>query len=140
MGDGVQPVVLRVLRGGIAVIPGVQQVDLLKAQGQEGSQGIRVGIGEIAVPAERHWGAQTQRSLENFKIGGQRQPREIIAAFALLGEAQGRGVLEVGPANADQVRVSRFQPAEGPRQPLQGSGTGSSPLSSGRRAAAPRRI
>ena len=30
-------------------------------------------MGEIRVPAERHWGAQTQRSLENFKIGGQRQ-------------------------------------------------------------------
>ena len=40
-------------------------------------------MGEIAVPAERHWGAQTQRSLENFKIGGQRQPREIITAFEI---------------------------------------------------------
>ena len=40
-------------------------------------------MGEVRVPADRHWGAQTQRSLENFKIGGQRQPREIIAAFAL---------------------------------------------------------
>ena len=44
-------------------------------------------MGEIAVPAERHWGAQTQRSLENFKIGAQRQPREIITAFAYLKEA-----------------------------------------------------
>ena len=44
-------------------------------------------MGEIAVPAEHHWGAQTQRSLENFKIGGQRQPREIITAFAYLKEA-----------------------------------------------------
>ena len=37
-------------------------------------------MGEIAVPAEHHWGAQTQRSLENFKIGGQREPQEIITA------------------------------------------------------------
>ena len=44
-------------------------------------------MGEIAVPADRHWGAQTQRSLENFKIGGQRQPKEIITAFACLKEA-----------------------------------------------------
>ena len=29
-------------------------------------------MGEIAVPADHHWGAQTQRSLENFRIGGQR--------------------------------------------------------------------
>jgi len=44
-------------------------------------------MGTVAVPADRHWGAQTQRSLENFKIGGQRQPREIITAFAYLKEA-----------------------------------------------------
>ncbi len=44
-------------------------------------------MGEIAVPADRRWGAQTQRSLENFKIGGQRQPGEIITAFAYLKEA-----------------------------------------------------
>ena len=44
-------------------------------------------MGSVAVPADRHWGAQTQRSLENFRIGGQRQPREIISAFAYLKEA-----------------------------------------------------
>ncbi len=44
-------------------------------------------MGEIAVPADRHWGAQTQRSLENFKISGERQPQEIITAFAYLKEA-----------------------------------------------------
>ena len=44
-------------------------------------------MGEIAVPAERHWGAQTQRSLENFRIGGEKQPEEIITAFAYLKEA-----------------------------------------------------
>ena len=47
-------------------------------------------MGEIAVPADHHWGAQTQRSLENFRIGGQRQPREIITAFAYLKEACAR--------------------------------------------------
>ncbi len=35
-------------------------------------------MGEIAVPAERHWGAQTQRSLENFPIGTEKMPREIL--------------------------------------------------------------
>ena len=44
-------------------------------------------MGEVAVPATHHWGAQTQRSLENFPIGGQRQPREIIEAFAYLKDA-----------------------------------------------------
>ena len=53
-------------------------------------------MGEIAVPAERHWGAQTQRSLENFKIGGQRQPKEIITAFACLKEACARANAAAG--------------------------------------------
>lgn len=44
-------------------------------------------MGEVKVPANHHWGAQTQRSFENFKIGGQRQPKEVIAAFAYLKEA-----------------------------------------------------
>lgn len=44
-------------------------------------------LGEINVPADSHWGAQTQRSVQNFKIGGQRQPTEIIRAFAYLKEA-----------------------------------------------------
>lgn len=44
-------------------------------------------MGEITVPAEHYWGAQTQRSLKNFKIGKERQPEEIIEAFAYLKEA-----------------------------------------------------
>ncbi len=41
-------------------------------------------MGEIRVPEHAYWGAQTQRSFENFKIGGQRMPEEIILAFAYL--------------------------------------------------------
>ena len=37
-------------------------------------------MGEVQVPADRLWGAQTQRSLENFKIGGDRMPIELIHA------------------------------------------------------------
>ena len=44
-------------------------------------------MGEIQVPAAHYWGAQTQRSLENFKIGEERMPCEIIEAFALLKKA-----------------------------------------------------
>lgn len=44
-------------------------------------------MGYINVPAERYWAAQTQRSSENFKIGGQRMPIEIIRAFAILKKA-----------------------------------------------------
>ncbi|MDD7268058.1 MAG: class II fumarate hydratase [Lachnospiraceae bacterium] len=44
-------------------------------------------MGEIAVPAERAWGAQTQRSLQNFAIGNELMPTEIIRAFAVLKSA-----------------------------------------------------
>jgi fumarate hydratase, class II len=41
-------------------------------------------FGPIAVPADRLWGAQTQRSLQNFDISGERQPREIIRALVQI--------------------------------------------------------
>lgn len=41
-------------------------------------------MGKIEVPADRYWGAQTQRSLQNFKIGGDRFPREMIRALGIL--------------------------------------------------------
>lgn len=41
-------------------------------------------VGEIQVPADKLWKAQTQRSLENFKIGTEKMPIEIIRAFAIL--------------------------------------------------------
>src|SRR5918995_4686517 len=39
-------------------------------------------FGPIEVPVQRLWGAQTQRSLQNFNISGERQPRELIRALA----------------------------------------------------------
>lgn len=47
----------------------------------------RDSMGEMQVPANRYWAAQTQRSLENFKIGGEIMPREITHAFGLLKKA-----------------------------------------------------
>lgn len=44
-------------------------------------------MGFIDVPAEAYWAAQTQRSSQNFKIGGQRMPIEVIRAFAILKKA-----------------------------------------------------
>ena len=41
-------------------------------------------MGEVKVPEEHWWGAQTQRSLENFVIGTETMPREIVQAFAIL--------------------------------------------------------
>lgn len=44
-------------------------------------------IGDVQVPSDKYWGAQTQRSLENFKIGGHKMPIEVIRAFAYLKKA-----------------------------------------------------
>jgi len=44
-------------------------------------------LGEVKVPADRLWGAQTQRSLENFSIGKDLIPREMISAYAILKKA-----------------------------------------------------
>ena len=47
----------------------------------------RDSMGEMQVPADRYWGAQTQRSFQNFKIGGDVMPREITHAFGILKKA-----------------------------------------------------
>lgn len=44
-------------------------------------------MGEMQVPADRYWAAQTQRSFQNFKIGGEVMPREITKAFGILKKA-----------------------------------------------------
>jgi len=53
-------------------------------------------IGSVAVPADKYWGAQTQRSKDNFKIGGQLMPAEIIWAFAILKKAAAITNVELG--------------------------------------------
>jgi fumarate hydratase class II len=53
-------------------------------------------IGYIDVPADKYWAAQTQRSLQNFKIGGQQMPQEVIRAFAILKKAAAQTNAELG--------------------------------------------
>jgi len=62
-------------------------------------------MGEVKVPAEKYWGAQTQRSLENFKIGnhGDRMPIEIIYAFAYLKKAAALVNHELGKLNEEKA-------------------------------------
>ena len=45
-------------------------------------------MGEVRVPADKLYGAQTQRSIDNFKIGVEKMPEEIIKAFAILKRQQ----------------------------------------------------
>jgi fumarate hydratase class II len=60
-------------------------------------------MGELQVPADKYWGAQTQRSLQNFKIGGQRMPLEVIRAFAVLKKAAALTNAELGVLSQDKA-------------------------------------
>lgn len=53
-------------------------------------------MGEIAVPADRLWGAQTQRSLQNFRIGGERMPAEVVRALGVVKLAAARTNVRFG--------------------------------------------
>ena len=61
-------------------------------------------MGEVKVPADKYWGAQTERSFENFKIGGPRHqmPLEIIKAFGYLKKAAAITNCELGVLPADK--------------------------------------
>jgi fumarate hydratase class II len=60
-------------------------------------------MGEVKVPAEKYWGAQTERSRNNFKIGPEASmPREIIYAFAYLKKAAAMANTELGVLSADK--------------------------------------
>ncbi len=53
-------------------------------------------MGTVPVPADRYWGAQTQRSIENFNIGGERMPEPLIRAFGILKRAAAEANIQLG--------------------------------------------
>ncbi|HVM82956.1 MAG TPA: class II fumarate hydratase, partial [Candidatus Binatia bacterium] len=53
---------------------------MAKAASKSATRSETDSFGPIEVPAEKLWGAQTQRSLQNFRIGGQRMPVGLIRA------------------------------------------------------------
>lgn len=62
-------------------------------------------MGPVQVPAEKYWGAQTQRSKENFTIGGQLMPKEVIKAFAILKKAAAYTNNELGVLPKDKAEI-----------------------------------
>ena len=58
-------------------------------------------IGEIDVPANRYWGAQTQRSLQNFKIGGEKMPAPLVQALGIQKKAAALANMDLGVLNKD---------------------------------------
>ncbi len=73
-------------------------------------------MGTIDVPADRYWGAQTQRSLENFKIGGERMPRSILRAMGIVKHASASANQKLGRLDseiADAIRSAGQQVIDG---------------------------
>ena len=64
-------------------------------------------MGEVRVPADRYWGAQTQRSCMNFRIGiGQESmPKEIIYAFGILKQAAARANYALNPQKMTEEKL-----------------------------------
>jgi len=65
----------------------------------------RDSMGEMQVPADKYWGAQTQRSLQNFEIGGEVMPREITRAFGILKKAAALANHKISPQRMDDRRL-----------------------------------
>lgn len=63
-------------------------------------------LGEVQVPADKLWGAQTQRSIQHFSIGTELMPREMIGAYAILKMAAARANHAIGWLDASATRSS----------------------------------
>jgi fumarate hydratase class II len=73
-------------------------------------------MGEIDVPSDRYWGAQTQRSLHHFDIGNETMPLPLVRAFGILKGASAQVNLDLGklePELADLIKQAANEVAEG---------------------------
>ncbi len=73
-------------------------------------------LGPMEVPADKLWGAQTARSLENFKIGGQTQPKPLIRALGIVKHCAARANLaldNIEPELGDAIAAAALEVAEG---------------------------
>ncbi len=64
-------------------------------------------MGQVEVPSDRYWGAQTQRSVQNFKIGGERFPREMIWALGIVKQSVAEVNRDLGLLTPDETEVIR---------------------------------
>ena len=62
-------------------------------------------MGEMQVPADKYWGAQTQRSYQNFRIGTEKMPKEIITAFAFLKKAAALANFRLGKLDEEKLNA-----------------------------------
>ncbi len=90
--------------------------DLTADDAKAGTRTETDSFGPIEVPADRLWGAQTQRSLQNFRIGVERMPLEVIHAFGLQKQAAARANMALGvldPAIGDAIVLAAGEVAAG---------------------------
>ena len=62
-------------------------------------------FGPIEVPADRYWGAQTERSRRNFRIGTERMPLPLIRAFGIVKRAAAETNLKLGSLDARRAKA-----------------------------------
>src|SRR5829696_4619226 len=77
-------------------------------KGAREPSGVRVetdSMGPIEVPADKYWGAQTQRSLLHFAIGDDRMPIEVVRAFGMLKKGAALANLELGVLPAEKSEL-----------------------------------
>lgn len=66
-------------------------------------------MGEVKVPADKYWGAQTERSRNNFKIGNEKMPIELVRAFAYVKQAAAKVNYDLGDlSEVKRTPSSRF--------------------------------
>ena len=73
-------------------------------------------LGPIEVPANRLWGAQTQRSLENFPIGTEHMPKPVVRAFGMQKQAAARANQQLGGLEnnlAEAITAAAAEVADG---------------------------
>ncbi|RKQ31257.1 class II fumarate hydratase [Oceanobacillus halophilus] len=73
-------------------------------------------LGEVNVPADKYWGAQTQRSKQNFPIGNETMPKEVIQAFAILKKSAAKANSDLGlmeKKKAEAIEYAANQIIEG---------------------------
>ena len=71
----------------------------------------RDSMGEMKVPVDRYWGAQTQRSYQNFPIGWEKMPPDIIRAFALLKRSAAQANRELKPDKMTDAKLKAVEAA-----------------------------
>ena len=65
-------------------------------------------MGEVTVPNDKYWGAQTARSLHHFNIGRDIMPREVTHAFGILKKAAALTNLELGKLSDNTISTLNF--------------------------------